>query len=200
MVMTFGPRSRARTRTASTSTVNLAGSTGAGTVFSRYIPAEPLAWCVTWPPMLGGGAMMVSPGSQIAMNAYRLAIAPDGTRTSAYRALNTSASQRRSPRSARWPPDPFRTWHRGSPGRPGSEAGRQHRLGARVHDVRGGVEVNAVAVVDLAVELDEPFQFAEHRRAGGVCRSRSKGAHERRAVVGEPRLWCESGHASIIGL
>ena len=36
--------------------------------------------------------MIVSPGSQVAMKAYRLAIAPDGTRTSAYRAPNTSAA------------------------------------------------------------------------------------------------------------
>ena len=33
------------------------------------MPAEPPAWWVTCPPIEGGGAMIVSPGSQVARKA-----------------------------------------------------------------------------------------------------------------------------------
>jgi hypothetical protein len=52
-------------------------------VLSRYWPADPAAWWVTCPPMVGGGAMIVSSGSHVAMKAYRFAIAPEPTRISA---------------------------------------------------------------------------------------------------------------------
>ena len=65
---------------------------GAATVRRPNQPAAPGWWCVTWPPMSAGGAMMVSPAWQVAMKTYRLLSAPEATRTSAWRAPNTSAA------------------------------------------------------------------------------------------------------------
>ena len=48
------------------------------------------------------------------------------------------------------------------------------------------------------VQLDEPLQFTEHRRASGVCRGRGNGVHIDRAAIRKPGLWCEGGHPSMI--
>ena len=57
-----------------------------------YSPAAPGWWWVTCPPTSGGGTMIGSPGWQVAMNAYRLAIDPLAPRCSTKVAPNTWAA------------------------------------------------------------------------------------------------------------
>ena len=54
------------------------------------------------------------------------------------------------------------------------EPGSEQRLGARVHGVAGGVEVDAVALVDRTVAIDEAMQLGVERVgvAGGSVRQR----------------------------
>jgi hypothetical protein len=93
MVISFGRTARASSARTSTSTVKAAGSTGASTIRSRYSPAAPMLWWVTCPAIDAGGTMITFPGSQHARKEYRVASAPDPTRTSAYAARKTRAAR-----------------------------------------------------------------------------------------------------------
>ena len=59
MVISFGCSDCASLRNPSISTEYPSGFTGAGIVFRPNNPAHPSRWCVTCPPMLAGGAMIV---------------------------------------------------------------------------------------------------------------------------------------------
>ena len=153
---------------------------------------------MTCPATASGGAMIVSPGLQVAMNEYRLASAPEPTRTSAYAGAEDPRRQHRprAPRSARSPRGRSRTCRRGSRATAATRGPRHQRLGARVHDVGRRVEVDAGDVVDAVVLVREALDLRLQSRAGQACRGDVADAvgHGR----GQPGARCDGpGHGDV---